>query len=963
MKIQVTKLINFGGTQYISTILFGLSVLLLILANCIGVPIAHALSPYTASAELGQLNQFNQSQFTNNYVNNTQPLNVGLNMPYGMAIDAANHHLFVSDSANSRVLVYQLNTSNHITSQSASYEIGEPDMYTNSSSISCVINQASLCNPTYLAYDSTTHQLYVSDTGNNRVLAYNISSLSNGMNANFVLGQPDFTSNSCSTTQTNLCAPRGLAFDTSTHRLFVADSENIRTIIYSTHTLNNGKAASFVLGQPDFTSSDCNATQSGLCSPSGLVYDSSQHLLFVSDSYDRVMAFNITGLSNGMNASFVLGQPDFVSSGCDTTQTTMCDPGGLAFDPVNNLLFVADSGGFKDRQGNSRVLTFDTASLSNGEAASNVLGQSDFTSSNCQTTQSGVCTLSGLVYDSVSSQLFVADASNNRVLDFNTSSLSNGMSSSAVLGQVDNSGSQAFTTKKTNDTNSPSAKGLYEPLDVAIDTPGHRLFVADTSNNRILVYNLDANNEISSQSASFVLGQPDFMSNSCSTTRAGMCSPWGLTYDPGSHVLFVADGYNNRILVFDASNLSNGENANYELGQPDFASSDCLVSQSSLCVPSSLAYNAEGHQLYVADAGNSRVLVYNTSNLSNGMNASFVLGHSVFDSPGCGAPQQNILCAPAGVAYDPADHLLFTSDNNNNRIMVYNTSNLSNGMNASFVLGQPDYSSNSCSNTQTGVCDPGKLTYDTLDRQLFVSDTANNRVLVFDAGNLNNGEDATYVLGQPDFTSNACATTQSGLCNPFGLAYDTLNRHMFIVDTANNRVVQMSFIQLNKSLPAGKVDHIFSAPLVKHAQGAQTISVVSGSLPPGLTIDNKNGALRGIPKVLGTYTFRINASDNNGNAGIYTYTASYRVTIDGSNSIIAGSAIPIKNENNSLVSTDTANKSNSQPSINTASNSPTNGSALTPILVSNHHDTAYIVEASILLIGCGAWYFIRSRKE
>jgi hypothetical protein len=46
----------------------------------------------------------------------------------------------------------------------------------------------------------------------------------------------------------------------------------------------------------------------------------------------------------------------------------------------------------------------------------------------------------------------------------------------------------------------------------AIDTVGHRLFVVDTSNNRVLVYNLSASNVLLDKTPDFVLGQPDFRS-------------------------------------------------------------------------------------------------------------------------------------------------------------------------------------------------------------------------------------------------------------------------------------------------------------------------------------------------------------------------------------------------------------------------------------------------------------------
>ena len=53
---------------------------------------------------------------------------------------------------------------------------------------------------------------------------------------------------------------------------------------------------------------------------------------------------------------------------------------------------------------------------------------------------------------------------------------------------------------------------------------------------------------------------------------------------------------------------------------------------------------------------------------------------------------------------------------------------------------------------------------------LFVGDGNNARVMVFDISTITNGENATNVLGQPDFTTKTAATTQSKLSAPRGLA-------------------------------------------------------------------------------------------------------------------------------------------------------------------------------------------------
>ena len=52
--------------------------------------------------------------------------------------------------------------------------------------------------------------------------------------------------------------------------------------------------------------------------------------------------------------------------------------------------------------------------------------------------------------------------------------------------------------------------------------------------------------------ASVVLGQPDFTSSSRSSTSTDLSQPAALRYDAKNHRLFVSDGNNNGVLVFDA---------------------------------------------------------------------------------------------------------------------------------------------------------------------------------------------------------------------------------------------------------------------------------------------------------------------------------------------------------------------------------------------------------------------------
>ena len=72
--------------------------------------------------------------------------------------------------------------------------------------------------------------------------------------------------------------------------------------------------------------------------------------------------------------------------------------------------------------------------------------------------------------------------------------------------------------------------------------------------------------------------------------------------------LFVADAGNNRVLIWNAWPSSNGQNADTVLGQSGFTTSTGGTSQTALNTPVSV--KARAPYLYVSDQFNYRVMVW-----------------------------------------------------------------------------------------------------------------------------------------------------------------------------------------------------------------------------------------------------------------------------------------------------------------------------------------------------------------
>ena len=380
----------------------------------------------------------------------------------------------------------------------------------------------------------------------------------------------------------------------------------------------------------------------------------------------RGIAAPVIALLDEAGARVVLGQKvaaDGLADPIRPAADSLFGPRGAMLAAASGPLFVCDTG-------HHRLLVWNTAPTRDRMTADLVIGQPDFVSEG-RNGKSCVGAASLNVPTGVAASdgiLAVADAWNHRVLIWHGYPTRSNQPADVVLGQADFAGGAA-----NRGTGVASADGLNWCYGVAIIDG--RLFVADTGNRRVLIWN-----DVPTRSGAIpdlVLGQMDF------TTRdenggnepgsMSMRWPHGMAVANGR--LLVADAGNNRVMVWNRIPNQNGTPCDFVLGQRDTASVDHNMATyyptaSAMNMPYGLA--VMGDTLAVADTANSRLLGFDLSGLSRGASADRLTGQVVFANKGdnrWGSSKRDSLCWPYNAA--ACGSTLVIADSGNNRVLLW----------------------------------------------------------------------------------------------------------------------------------------------------------------------------------------------------------------------------------------------------------------------------------------------------
>jgi uncharacterized protein (TIGR03437 family) len=437
-----------------------------------------------------------------------------------------------------------------------------------------------------------------------------------------------------------------------------------------------GQAARETIGQPTFTAEDVGAPSAfqlgavqgvAVANNTLFVVDSNLHGLYPPVN-NRVLIFNnisqfiynptdqipqggrcpvCVGTPSVGQASVVLGQPDFATTtDPNLTQSGFRNPTMIASD--GKILVLADTD-------NNRVLIWKTIPTTIDQPADLVLGQKDFVTLQepPPVNSSSLRGPQGVWIQGT--QLFVADTQNSRVMIWNTIPTTNNQPADLVLGEPNFSTVPPSTTSDLK----PTASNLFDPVSATSD--GQKLYVTDLGHHRVLIWNSIPTQN--GQPADVVVGQPN-MTTEDDNGNIGTCVVSSTdadgypVYPAGCPTVVCPSTYTDSVgtLVYPGR-------CGVTMDTPRFALSD-------------------GHRLFVADGGNDRVLVYNSIPTSNGAKADIYLGQpdeftdQVTSSTDTFRPDANILESapntirtPLALAYDGTN--LYVTDPFDLRVMVF----------------------------------------------------------------------------------------------------------------------------------------------------------------------------------------------------------------------------------------------------------------------------------------------------
>ncbi len=569
--------------------------------------------------------------------------------PRGLVVDPSGRILFVADTGNFRVRAIE------ISSRSVTTLAGSTAGFMDGLGVA-----ASFRAPESIAIDPSGRYLFVADSTSNRVRLVDIT------NANVTTmagaGIADLADGVG--VRAAFSRPRGVAVDVAGRFLAVADAgNNVLRVVQTTTPCPGGRfcARGFVAGYaPEGTyilSGASSASNGELCPASAFCYAGASTAS--GNGQCKAGYFCATGSANSFGGKLnPAGRPVRTLAGSDVagraddagTAASFSLPTAVALDANATSLYLTDNElclirvlrvatGAVTTLAGSGACTADTPTETPpGAALFNGIGLA-----------ASFGTPAGLAVDANSTVLYIADAYNNCVRNMSLATYAVGTlvgSNSGVAGSTNGVGTAATF-------NSPHGVALHPVASRRL------MYVSDTNGSCIRVVNLTSTAVTTLAASSAGAGWKDGAS-----TEAQFNLPHGIVVDPTGVALYVADSGNHclrRVSLATGAVTTLAGNAS----ETDGGLRDGVGAVALFRTPTSVAVDAGGAYIYVADTGN------------NCVRRLVLISGLVSTLAGSGAPAfvddlglLAAFAAPSGIAVDPHAQNLYVADADNSRVRL-----------------------------------------------------------------------------------------------------------------------------------------------------------------------------------------------------------------------------------------------------------------------------------------------------
>ncbi len=515
----------------------------------------------------------------------------------------------------------------------------------------------------------------------------------------------------------------------------------------------------------------------------------------------------------------------------------------------------------------------------------------------------------------VGGKLIVVDNRLKRVLIYNTIPTTTGAAPDVALGMPDiHTGGIQVAPLPTN------AVYINEPTGIATD--GTKLIVVDSSSHRVLIWN--AIPTVSFTPADVVLGQTDFTTTNTGSSTTLMNGPTKAAVCGGR--LYVSDTQNNRVMGWNSIPTADNTPADFVFGQSNTTAN--TPGATSTLMNSPFGISCGGTTMFIADAGNSRVLYYAALPTATGAPASATVGQTAFGNTGSGATATELF-GPEGVHVDTTNDRLYVADTQNNRVLYYSPIPSSNGPSAIGLLGQNAFGANTANNTSLsqGMAEPSSVFADANGR-IYVAAKQNNRIMVWNSLAPATFAAVDYVVGQPSTTTaefHFAGASLSMIRQPVDVVSNGTS--LFSTSDINNRVLRWAAAPSTGNVSA---DSVLGQPDgTSITQNNPSVGAATVNMPLGMcatsdrlyVADQQNNRVliwtsipttssTGADLVLGQADFTsiaVNAGGSaaqntlNGPNGVYCDSQRVMVTDGGNNRVLIWNSPPTANMQNADV--------------------------------------------------------------